>query len=112
MLLSMRTRPRSVMVGKNFLCAVMRERGRVRIDSNINARSEEHTSELQSQSNIVCRHLLEKKIPAGVADGGKDDNIIYDITNGVSAGGFGHPECSPAATSIGKALPTTHPIGH
>src|SRR2546430_12221707 len=26
------------------------------------ARSEEHTSELQSQSNIVCRLLLEKKI--------------------------------------------------
>src|SRR5256886_12987609 len=25
------------------------------------ARSEEHTSELQSQSNIVCRLLLEKK---------------------------------------------------
>src|SRR2546430_12859124 len=24
-------------------------------------RSEEHTSELQSQSNFVCRHLLEKK---------------------------------------------------
>src|SRR2546430_14486427 len=23
-------------------------------------RSEEHTSELQSQSNLVCRHLLEK----------------------------------------------------
>src|SRR3989475_8566105 len=27
----------------------------------IHARSEEHTSELQSQSNIVCRLLLEKK---------------------------------------------------
>src|SRR2546430_13150901 len=26
-------------------------------------RSEEHTSELQSQSNIVCRLLLEKKNP-------------------------------------------------
>src|SRR5205085_7015431 len=26
-------------------------------------RSEEHTSELQSQSNIVCRLLLEKKMP-------------------------------------------------
>src|SRR2546430_11052477 len=26
------------------------------------ARSEEHTSELQSQSNLVCRLLLEKKI--------------------------------------------------
>src|SRR2546427_9024262 len=27
------------------------------------ARSEEHTSELQSQSNLVCRLLLEKKTP-------------------------------------------------
>src|SRR2546430_13469502 len=30
----------------------------VRVDV---ARSEEHTSELQSQSNLVCRLLLEKK---------------------------------------------------
>src|SRR5256886_5519939 len=29
--------------------------------SNGRARSEEHTSELQSQSNLVCRLLLEKK---------------------------------------------------
>src|SRR5256886_4057166 len=28
------------------------------------ARSEEHTSELQSQSNLVCRLLLEKKTTA------------------------------------------------
>src|SRR5438270_13550036 len=28
---------------------------------NARARSEEHTSELQSQSNLVCRLLLEKK---------------------------------------------------
>src|SRR2546430_11205644 len=27
----------------------------------MSARSEEHTSELQSQSNLVCRLLLEKK---------------------------------------------------
>src|SRR2546430_7636073 len=27
----------------------------------VNHRSEEHTSELQSQSNLVCRLLLEKK---------------------------------------------------
>src|SRR5256886_11420057 len=27
------------------------------------SRSEEHTSELQSQSNLVCRLLLEKKKP-------------------------------------------------
>src|SRR2546430_4391962 len=30
------------------------------------ARSEEHTSELQSQSNIVCRLLLEKKKPTSI----------------------------------------------
>src|SRR5688572_31123175 len=29
--------------------------------ANVSARSEEHTSELQSQSNLVCRLLLEKK---------------------------------------------------
>src|SRR5438270_4995102 len=29
------------------------------------ARSEEHTSELQSQSNLVCRLLLEKKKTSG-----------------------------------------------
>src|SRR2546430_10470183 len=29
---------------------------------SIPARSEEHTSELQSQSNLVCRLLLEQKI--------------------------------------------------
>src|SRR2546430_9591905 len=30
------------------------------------SRSEEHTSELQSQSNLVCRLLLEKKKKAGL----------------------------------------------
>src|SRR5256886_13914502 len=30
-------------------------------ETNFGARSEEHTSELQSQSNLVCRLLLEKK---------------------------------------------------
>src|SRR2546430_8420045 len=30
-------------------------------DEAVAARSEEHTSELQSQSNLVCRLLLEKK---------------------------------------------------
>src|SRR2546430_11928604 len=33
--------------------------GRRLVDNEI--RSEEHTSELQSQSNLVCRLLLEKK---------------------------------------------------
>src|SRR5688572_31704373 len=31
------------------------------VPENTGVRSEEHTSELQSQSNLVCRLLLEKK---------------------------------------------------
>ena len=30
-------------------------------DGNMNRRSEEHTSELQSRRNLVCRRMLEKK---------------------------------------------------
>src|SRR5688572_32459346 len=37
-----------------------------KVDSRTNLdRSEEHTSELQSQSNLVCRLLLEKKKHVG-----------------------------------------------
>src|SRR5688572_31379733 len=35
--------------------------GRVKLPAAWLIRSEEHTSELQSQSNLVCRLLLEKK---------------------------------------------------
>src|SRR2546427_8175809 len=49
---------------------VLADRGRLRLCADAPAhpgpgqRSEEHTSELQSQSNLVCRLLLEKKKPA------------------------------------------------
>src|SRR5256886_7812770 len=36
-------------------------RSEILTDTRGTARSEEHTSELQSQSNLVCRLLLEKK---------------------------------------------------
>ncbi|HXE58182.1 MAG TPA: heme-binding protein [Gemmatimonadales bacterium] len=49
-------------------------------------------------------------VPAGVSATG-DDNIIYDISGGVSPSGFGHPQCSAEATTIGNNLPTSHPIG-
>src|SRR5256886_12613401 len=39
------------------------EVGRDVFEANGRQRSEEHTSELQSQSNIVCRLLLAKKNP-------------------------------------------------
>src|SRR5438270_7247981 len=40
--------------GPDAVAGLRRARGR-------RSRSEEHTSELQSQSNLVCRLLLEKK---------------------------------------------------
>src|SRR5688572_30877088 len=40
----------------------------VRKRRTLRARSEEHTSELQSQSNLVCRLLLEKKNKKLIAD--------------------------------------------
>jgi len=56
------------------------------------------------------RHALKlDKVPAGVSPT-KDDNIVFDITDGKSAGGWGHPVCSADTTKIGNDLPKTHPI--
>src|SRR5688572_31521090 len=43
-----------------------------RFEARINRRSEEHTSELQSQSNLVCRLLLEKKK-------NNNTNVVYRL---------------------------------
>src|SRR5256885_5371732 len=42
-------------------CAQEGSRRRHRIRDSLDRRSEEHTSELQSPCNLVCRLLLEKK---------------------------------------------------
>src|SRR5688572_31568491 len=49
----------SIMVERDISIAEMTG-GHIHI-AHMSARSEEHTSELQSQSNLVCRLLLEKK---------------------------------------------------
>src|SRR5688572_31663897 len=57
------------------------------------SRSEEHTSELQSQSNLVCRLLLEKKKLVGPATG-----VVARPLEGVSpadTGGVGRAESTP-----------------
>ena len=56
------------------------------------------------------RHALKLDYVPGGVSATKDDNIIYDIADGKSAGGFGHPECADASTEIGKKLPETHPV--
>lgn len=48
-------------------------------------------------------------VPKGVSPT-NDDNIVYDITNGISTSGWGHPECSPDASKIAGELPKTHPV--
>src|SRR2546427_2064013 len=52
------------------------------------SRSEEHTSELQSQSNLVCRLLLEKK---------NKENHSYDIRD--DRQDAAHLHCSLTSTS-------------
>src|SRR5262249_60729643 len=50
----------SARIGRGRRSSSARARGR-RSSSPSNSRSEEHTSELQSLTNLVCRLLLEKK---------------------------------------------------
>lgn len=57
------------------------------------------------------RHALNlDNVPAGVSPS-KDDNIVYDIADGESESGWGHPQCSAEAAEIAKALTETHPVG-
>jgi uncharacterized protein GlcG (DUF336 family) len=55
-------------------------------------------------------------VPAGVSPPPAFDNIIYDFrgdpADPVSPSGFGHPECSAAATAISLSLPNPFPIAH
>ncbi len=56
------------------------------------------------------RHRLNLDyVPAGVSPS-KDDNIVYDITNGMSASGWGHPQCAPEAAKIAQEFSKTHPV--
>src|SRR2546427_7829722 len=54
-------RERRVRRDDHALRREQRERQATGVAANPAFRSEEHTSELQSQSNLVCRLLLEKK---------------------------------------------------
>src|SRR2546430_544361 len=49
-------------------------------DLALTTRSEEHTSELQSQSNLVCRLLLEKKKKKNQRTNSKVDEISNSTT--------------------------------
>ncbi len=54
-------------------------------------------------------------VPAGVNKQGSpvkgNDNIIYDIVDGKSASGFGHPDCGLGEKAVAEALMTPPPAG-
>lgn len=56
--------------------------------------------------NIAWRareSLKLQNVPAGVS-ADKNDRIIYDIANGKSAGGYGHPTCGGTEDKVAKEL--------
>ena len=56
------------------------------------------------------RHNLKLDyIPGGISPT-KDDNIVNDIVDGVSKGGWGHPVCTPEAMAIASEFTKTHPV--
>lgn len=62
------------------------------------------------------RHELNlDNVPAGVnkdSNNAKgDDNIIYDITGGKSASGWGHPDCGMGEKAISREFSKTAPVG-
>jgi len=71
----------------------------------------DHNIAWRTRKNLALDH-----VPAGVSsDPSRPDNIVYDIIpapgeqEGVSTSGWGHPQCSAAATSIAATLPATSP---
>src|SRR2546430_5606605 len=56
------------------------------LQAEVTGRSEEHTSELQSQSNLVCRLLLEKKsISLYVLPPVEDAEAIFPVRSNLTA---------------------------
>jgi uncharacterized protein GlcG (DUF336 family) len=71
----------------------------------------DHNIAWRTRSTLGLDH-----VPGGVSpDVKRPDNIVYDITPqpgqmpGVSVSGWGHPQCSPEATTIATGLPVTEP---
>src|SRR5260221_6020651 len=56
---------------------LLRRPGHARHRAGLRTRSEEHTSELQSHSDLVCRLLLEKKNAKDIS------NVSTDAASGV-----------------------------
>src|SRR2546430_6044445 len=72
----------------------------VAMTATVGVRSEEHTSELQSQSNLVCRLLLEKKKKkkTRTADGSRERGKCW--------------HCGHARSDLDRGARSSHTMGH
>ena len=48
-------------------------------------------------------------VPAGVSSD-NNDQIVFDVSNGKSAGGYGHPACGDGVKDVLKTLPATRKV--
>src|SRR2546426_3549844 len=74
------------------------------------SRSEEHTSELQSPCNLVCRLLLEKKKKKLF----RDPHKITHPNHNVQSYDIDYPRghCTPPAVSFERVSPYWYPCVH
>ncbi len=56
------------------------------------------------------RHTLNMDYVTAGVSADKNDQIIFDVTNGASAGGFGHASCGKGVEAFPAALPKTRAI--
>src|SRR2546430_4056323 len=83
-------------MGRSMTAAPLSKSGRDK------SRSEEHTSELQSQSNLVCRLLLEKKKNHFAADVARHGKFL----------GYQASQCHALAVFATRArFPAAHEAG-
>ncbi len=57
------------------------------------------------------RHALQLDYVAAGVSADKNDNIVYDIDGGKSAGGFGHPTCGGKEKDLLTSLPSSRKAG-
>src|SRR5256885_7347627 len=76
------------------------------------ARSEEHTSELQSPCNLVCRLLLEKKILLGQAEPLREAPDMRVDDDSLRVAQLGRNDVRGLAGHAGQADELLEPAGH
>jgi hypothetical protein len=68
----------------------------------------DHNIAWRTRSNLGLDYISKVKNHGVSAT--KDDNIVFDITNGTSAGGWGHPTCNSSSVSANATVLKEAPL--